>query len=287
MAEPAWRIPTAAELVPGPGQAVVALWSAAAEPTVVRIDGGGPDGGRLVVGRNRGDEPVHGTDGTDQRLALPEGLRFLSRRQLVVAPTEQDWLVEVCRGARNPGRARYWGELAWRRVAAGDRVPLRDGLLAVLLPGRPRVVLTVSGQAPARTGDRTAATAETEAEPASHPLALPPAERQAVVESFGEALHWPPDERDGNPRGWTDHANPATAHARRRSYRRLVERADGDPEFAWQERPAVRGPDPTLLRELVESGSLGYPAVHRQLPQRLVPTQHTHHPDGRPRTARD
>lgn len=266
-------------MVPGPGEAVVGFWWTSVQVPPVRLRAGES----LEVGRNRGGEPLHSVHAGAHRVVLPTENTYLSRAQLRVSVERGDWRVTLPPGLSSPGKARRWGSFEWERLVADASVDAERGLLAILLPCRPqRVVMTVSCRAP-RGPAGGSSWAQTEPEPRSAPLRLPPSEADSAIDLFADALHWPPPELGGRPIHFRERIRPEGAEARRKAYERLVDRAALATDFEWTPQEGATGPDSRLLRELIDSGTVTYQQAYRRLDRRLIPTHHTHDADGRVR----
>lgn len=275
--------PAAGTFVPLPTQAVIAIWPEQGRPHLVRLSADD----QLIIGRRSGEEKPGYREGPGTwRIALPAHKPYLSRRHLRVAAGATGWRASILQDVPNPGRVRHWGDLHWRRLEAGDHVEPRDGLLALRLPGEPRFRVTVTALHPVarpRVGEQ--AGVRTAEETPDAEMLVSTAQLGALIDALTDAVCWPPGVDDGRVRNWSELPG---SDGSRRNYNRLAEYADADAGFRWTER-GVRGADPTLLRELVASGSMTYGDVYRQIGRwpdgPLIPTHHTHDASGR-RTTR-
>ena len=267
-------------MVPGHDAAVAVLWADGRPVRRVRV----PLGQQLALGRDPGPAwPL--------RVPLPQpGVAPpMSRTHLLVSYGERGgWRVSHLPTVKNPGRVRHWGDLTWRPADALD-IHLRDGLVAYLFPGEPRHLLTVSAcdvRMVLATPRPTTGIATVEQRGPVR-IGVTDAGRVVLTDALVDAVVWPPAADDGRVRGWSEVGRSRNEQeAARAADRPLKEQAEREPRLGWRS-DGTRGVDPVLLRRLVDVGEITYADVHRQRGDwphgGLMPTQHTHHPDGRRR----
>jgi len=265
--------------VPGRGTANVVIWRDGVLLQRARVRCGQV----LAIGRAPDPEWTH-------HLVLNQRSEpQISRIHVTVSyDPRTGWRVSHLPTVKNPGRIRHWGDLSWRDADVVDMHP-RTGLLAYLFPGAPRYVLTMTSRDPRLVvaADSPGAAGVATVEPAGLArIGMTATQRMVILDALTDAVHWPPDPCDGRILGWAEMAAAGKGlESYRANYRRLEQLAAASTELAWTN--GSRGPDPALLRKLIDSAEITYLQVYRQRggwPRGgLIPTHHTHHSDGRER----
>lgn len=254
--------PDAEDLVPAPGESVVAVWrdDRCAHAVRLRLDED------LLIGR-RATLTEEWMAPQIRTLGIPSDQTFISRKHLVVRNRASDAHLFVLPTVRNPGKARHWGELNWHAVNAGSRVEPRNGLLAFRLPDRPAWVITVHCGARRPRFEQKAGPDDevTEIESAPPPIVVSPTQREALVTPLIDAVRWPPSAQPGRVRGWSEVAGGAS---HRVAYHRLAAAADANVGFPWSDF-GQRGADPALLEDLIAARAISYADVRSPRPWHL------------------